>query len=374
MSSQILLIGAGHAHLAVLELVRRRRLSGIDITLISPFPAALYSGMVPGMLAGHYGREQASIPLQPLTEMAGAEFIRGRVRALDLQQRVALDEENQLLPFDVVSLDIGPAPNLHALPGLKHAVSIRPIENLIGAWAQVEQRFAGTPLAQTIAIVGGGPAGTEVAAALARRAATANVEVKLTLITGKAGLLPSMPRAAARLIRKRLTKLNVRVLDVDAEAIGPNSVRMAAVGEFYADLIINALPTGAWKWPADSGLKVDRQGFIEVTDQMQSVSHPFVFAAGDCASIAGHRIERSGVYALRSGKILGENLLRVVTKRSLRRYRPQRRALYLLSAGDQYAVGVWRSLVFDGEWVWRWKDRIDRKFIARHRAQLADPL
>jgi selenide,water dikinase len=365
MSSQLLLIGGGHAHLAVLELLAKRRRSGIDVTLVSAHDSQIYSGMLPGHLAGHYTLAQCSIPLDPVAEAAQADFVRGRVVALDLAQRIAITDGGGVLPFDVVSLDIGPAPDRSTIPGLQHTLSVRPVEQLLEAWRTLELRFAGTPLAQTLAVLGGGAAGTEVIAALAYRAQQANLQLKLNLVTGRAGLLPDMPAAARRLMRRRLTALGVRVIEADAESVRENAVMIRGAGEFYADIIITALGTSAATWPSESGLKCDGKGFIAVNHRLQSVSHPFVFAAGDCASMVGRKHRKSGVYAVRAGPALGENLLRALTQRRLISHRPQKRALYLISAGAQDAVGVWGPLVIDGAWVWRWKDRIDRKFVHR---------
>jgi pyridine nucleotide-disulfide oxidoreductase family protein len=366
MSKQLLLIGGGHAHLGVLEMLARHRLTGIDVTLVSAHDTQVYSGMLPGHLAGHYTLEQVSIPLDPVAEAAQADFVRARVIHVDPAERIAVTEGGGVLPFDVVSLDIGPGVDRKTIPGLEHALTVRPVDQLIEAWRTLEMRFAGTPLAQTLAVLGGGPAGTEIAAALAYRAKQAEVQLKLTLVTGRAGLLPGMPKAAGRLMRRRLTALGVRVIDADAESVRENAVMIRDAGEFHADVIIAALGTPASHWLVESGLKCDKHGFIEVNEHLQSVSHPFVFAAGDCASMVGHPHPKSGVYAVRAGPTLGQNLLRALTGRRLVRHRPQRRALYLLSAGAQDAVGVWSQLVFDGAWVWRWKDKIDREFVHRH--------
>jgi pyridine nucleotide-disulfide oxidoreductase family protein len=365
MSLQLLLIGGGHAHLGVLDLLAKRQRSGIDVTLVSAHSSQVYSGMLPGHLAGHYSLEQCSIPLDPLAEAAKADFVRARVVKLDLEQRIALTEAGGVLPFDVVSIDIGPGPDHTTIPGLQHALSVRPIDRLVSAWRALEQRFAGTPLPQTLAVIGGGPAGTELVAAMAYRAREAALQLKPSVVTGRAGLLSGMPKAARRLMQRRLTALGVRVIEADAEAVRPNAVTIRGAGEFHADVIIAATGAAAWPWPQESGLKCDARGFIEVNQHLQSVSHPFVFAAGDCSSMAGHPHPKSGVYAVRAGAPLGENLLRTMTRRGLVSYQPQKRALYLLSAGDRDAVGAWGQLVIDGAWVWRWKDRIDRKFIGR---------
>jgi selenide,water dikinase len=365
LSLQLLLIGGGHAHLGVLDLLARRHRTGIDVTLVSEYGAQVYSGMLPGHLAGHYTLEQCSIPLDPVCEAAKADFVRARVTGLDLEQRVALSEAGGMLPFDFVSIDIGPGPDHRTIPGLRNALSVRPIEQLVSSWRMLEQRFAGTPLPQVLAVIGGGPAGTELVAAMAHRAREAKLELKPTIVTGGAGLLPGMPRGTGRLMKKRLTALGVRVIEADAESVRPNAVTIRGAGEFHADVIVAATGAAAWPWPQESALKCDARGYIAVNTHLQSVSHPFVFAAGDCASMVGHPHPKSGVYAVRAGPPLGENLLRAMTQRPLVSYRPQKRALYLISAGGRDAVGVWGPLVIDGAWVWRWKDRIDRKFIRR---------
>jgi len=364
MSAQLLLIGGGHAHLGVLDVLAKRERRGIDVTLVSTHAAQVYSGMLPGHIAGHYSLAECSIPLDPVAERAHADFVRARVVRLDLNERVALTEAGGVLPFDVVSIDIGPAPERSLFPGLEHVVSIRPIDRLLGTWDALEKRYAGTPLSQTLAVIGGGPAGTEVVAALAYRARNANVQLKTSIVAGSPGLLPELPRAARVMMRRRLNALGVRVIEADAEAVRANAVSIRGAGEFYADVIIAALGA-AYAWPRESGLKCDNRGFIEVNRHLQSVSHPFVFAAGDCASMAGQPHRPGGVYAVRAGPRLAENLLRMLTRRRLASYRQPKRALHLLGAGGQDAVGAWGPLVFDGPWVWRWKDRIDRKFIRR---------
>lgn len=366
MSLQLLLIGGGHAHLGVLALLAKRQRTGIDVTLVSERVDQVYSGMLPGHLAGHYTLPECSIPLDPVAELAKADFVRGRVNRLDLEQRVAMTESGGVLPFDVVSIDVGPAPEMAVIPGLEHTLPVRPIDRLLGTWQVIEQRFAGTPLPQVLAVIGGGPAGVEIIAALAYRARQANVQLKPSLIAGHAGLLPGFPKAARRLMHERLTALGVRVIDADATGVRRNAVSIAGVGEFHADIIVSALPAAAARWPRESGLQCDERGFIAINRHLQSTSHPFVFAAGDCASMVDHPYPKSGVYAVRAGPPLGENLLRALTRRRLRAWRPQRRALYLLSAGDKDAVGVWGPFVFDGPWVWRWKDRIDRQFVRRY--------
>jgi selenide,water dikinase len=128
-------------------------------------------------------------------------------------------------------------------------------------------------------------------------------------------------------------------------------------------------------WLADTGLALDNEGFIKVTETLQSVSHPDVFAAGDVASIEGHAPPKSGVYAVRSGPPLAGNLRRLLEGRALAKYRPQREALYLISTGERDALGTRNGFTFEGPWVWKLKDFIDRRFMEKFNAlpEMAQP-
>jgi len=119
-------------------------------------------------------------------------------------------------------------------------------------------------------------------------------------------------------------------------------------------------------WIAASGIETDGAGFIAVNALLQSVSHPDIFAAGDVASMTGLRIPKSGVYAVRQGPPLAANLRQALASMSLIPYVPQPTALALISAGDKYAVASYGRIAFEGAWVWRWKDFIDRRFMNRY--------
>ena len=373
MSRQLLLIGGGHAHLGVLTAIARAPLPDTEVTLVSQFDRQVYSGMLPGWIAGHYALDDCMIPLPPLAESAGAIFVRDRVVALDLVEHVAYTEGGVPLPFDVVSIDIGPSIDKDAIRGLReHALPVRPIETLAQAWQRLDARFGGSPTSSILTVIGGGAAGVELALAISHRAQTRPLQLNVQLIAGHEGLLPTLPRGARRRIARQLPKHGVRVIDDDVVAVAADRVELARAGDLATDVTIAAIGAAASRWPSESGLQVDERGFIAVNSHLQSLSHPFAFAAGDCATIAGHARPKSGVYAVRAGPPLATNLRRHLTGQRLVRFTPQRTALYLLSTGSRYAVGAWGPFSFEGERVWRWKDRIDRAFVARHR-EIAPP-
>jgi pyridine nucleotide-disulfide oxidoreductase family protein len=368
---RLLLAGGGHSHVFVLDALARKPAAGVEVTLVSPFDRQVYSGMLPGWIAGHYEIEQCVIPLAPLARRAGARFVQAHVARLDLANRIAFTEASEPLPFDVISIATGPVMDLDAIPGLReHAVALRPIEAMIAAWprlvAELEARAEAGEDAATLTVIGGGAGGVELALAIAHRFNTACVPARVQLVTGKPGLLPTLNEGVRRRIARLAPARGVRVIEDDAVEITRRTVLLADGGEIASDVTIAAIGAAAAEWPRAAGLAVDERGFIAVDERLQSVSHPFVFAAGDCASIVGHPRPKSGVYAVRAGAPLARNLLRYLAGRRLARWRPQRVALYLISTGPQHAIASWDGLSTEGRWVWRWKDRIDRRFIARY--------
>lgn len=376
MTQRLLLAGGGHAHVFVLDALTRERLRGaeggeVEVTLVSPYERQVYSGMLPGWIAGHYLLDQCVIPLVPVAQRAGVRYVQSHVTALDLERRVAHTDRGEAIAFDVVSIDTGPVIDADLVQGTReHGIPLRPIEDFITVWQRLHAQYAVNQLqggaGGTMTVIGGGAGGVELALAFAWRAQRAHIPLRVQLVAGSAGLLPTLPPAVARRATRWLVRLGVRVIASDAARIDHGSVRLAHGDELHSDATIVAVGAAAAAWPRASGLAVDGRGFIGINTHLQSMSHAFVFAAGDCASMIDHPRPKSGVYAVRAGPPLAENLRRALAGRPLQTYVPQARALYLLSTGAQHAIANWNGITFEGDWVWRWKDRIDRKFMARY--------
>lgn len=361
MTIKVVLLGGGHAHVHVLESLIRQPIAATQITLISPYVRQVYSGMLPGWVAGHYRIDQCVIPLAPLAARAGMTFLEKSVQRIDLAARTVLCDDGSALAFDVVSIDTGPAADLSAIPGAaEHCVSIRPIESFITAFAAIRASVE-SGATRRIAFVGAGAGGIELAFAMQH--AFRERRLGLTLISAANTLPGGAGRRLARILRERGIGL---ISGRAAVRIAPGAVYLDSGGAVEADHIIVATGASAAVWPGASGLCVDKQGFIVVNQYLQSVSHPNVFAAGDCASMENHPRPRSGVYAVRAGPPLAKNLRRYLQGESLKPYTPQARSLYLISTGSKYAVASWGNFAWKGRWVWRWKDAIDRAFVARY--------
>ena len=130
-----------------------------------------------------------------------------------------------------------------------------------------------------------------------------------------------------------------------------------------ADAIFWVTGAAPAAWLRASGLQTDATGFVVVNSCLQSLSHPAVFAAGDCASVSGQPRPKSGVFAVRQGAPLGRNLRRALAGQVLEPYTSTPHALALISAGGKYAIATRNAWALQGAWVWRWKDWIDRRFV-----------
>lgn len=368
MRKKLVLLGGGHAHVHVLKSLSLRALQpieGVSVTLISPYVRQVYSGMLPGWVAGHYTIEQCVIPLTPLAERAGARLLQTAATRVDFARSVIHCDDGQEVAFDMLSIDTGPVGSLSLIPGAEeYATAIRPIESFIEAYARlasaIEGRFVRGQRTR-VAFIGAGAGGVELALAMQYRYRNHNVGV--TLISAADTLPGSVGPRLAHILRAR----GVAMLAAQAATgIVEDGVQLASGAMVEADFVIVATGASAATWPRASGLKTDEHGFILTNDRLQSVSHAHVFAAGDCATMENQPRPKSGVYAVKAGPPLDENLRRALRGDALQPYQPQERSLYLISAGNKYAVGSWGNFAWAGGWVWRWKDLIDRRFMRKY--------
>ncbi len=363
----LLLLGGGHAHLSVLERLATQRLPDWAITLVSPHPRQLYSGMLPGWVAGHYTLDDFTIPLAALAARAGIGLAQTAATGLDLDRRELRCADGRRLPFDLLSIDTGPQPALDALPGAtEHALPVRPLEGFIAAWPGIVDHWRASAARFEVVIIGGGAAAVELGFAMRQRALLARAAgVHITLAAADPEPLAGAAPCAQRRVAAQLRSAGIRWLGRSrATRILPGAIVLEHGAPLAFDACIVATGAAAPDWPRAAGLATDGDGFIRVDRALRSVSHPQVFAAGDVAAYADPR-PKSGVFAVRAGPVLADNLVAACRGERPRDWVPQRRALYLVSSDDRRAIATWGPWCASGRWVWRWKDRIDRRFVRR---------
>jgi selenide,water dikinase len=373
VTKELVLLGGGHSHVAVLKMFGMDPAPGVRITLVSKDDVAPYSGMLPGLIAGHYTHDEAHIDLRNLCRFAKAQFYRGEVSGLDLQNKRVLCHDRPPIAFDLLSINVGSTPRAHDVPGAaKFTMPVKPVDQFLDRWPKlIEEIRASKAEHIRIAIVGGGAGGVELTLSAQHRL-HAELPDKATalefhLVTDTETLLPTHNRRVQAKFTRILRERGVQVhLDYRVIAVEPKLLLCKPGQPVPFDICFWVTTAAAPAWIAQSGLAVDARGFAAVNETLQSTSHTFVFAAGDVAGVAEHPRPKSGVFAVRQGKPLAENLRRALRGDVPEAFKPQRQFLSLISTGNKYAVASRGPFACEGEWVWRWKDYIDRKWMRKY--------
>jgi pyridine nucleotide-disulfide oxidoreductase family protein len=368
---RLVLVGGGHAHVHVLERWRASPVPGVQLVVVCEESQAPYSGMVPGWLAGHYRFDEITIDIASLAQRAGAQFIASDVQSMNAAARTLTlggTASPPVLDYDIVSLNVGST--LHPPTDLAGVVlSMRPLSQLRAKWDALLQGLAteasagahgdpqGRAPVRRVVVAGGGPAGVEalLAALSGLRRALPKVPWQGLLLTRDAQVLSHHGATARAHMLDALHRAEVQVqANVDANTYPFKDT----------DIVLWATGAQAHPWLARSGLAVDDAGFVSVNDRLQSTSHAHVHAAGDCCAFAPPQ-PKAGVTAVRMGPVLATNLQAALRGGLPTRFEPPPRQLALLSTVDGRAVASWGGLSVQGRWVWRAKDRIDRRFVRR---------
>jgi len=361
---RLVLVGGGHAQLSVLEALARAKPAQLETVLVTPSRFQIYSGMLPGWMAGHYSQAQCRIDLVPLAQAAGARLVTQRVVGVEAaRSRVEL-EDGQSVEYDLLSLDTGSEIDVSSLePVGKRLLPVKPLDEFFRAWPQIVQNARAKP-GYRLAVVGGGAAGVELALAARYAFTRAKCDARVDLVVSEAGLLEGHAAPVRRSIARVLATAGVVVHN--QQATGAQAGVILSDGSLLpADCVIAATGARAPRGIRITGLTRDGSGYVAVDEYYRSTSHGNVFAAGDVSARQDIQVARSGVHAVHAGPVLATNLLAALQGGAFRVYRPRRHSLYLLACGPRYAVASWGRWGAQGRWIWYWKDWIDRGFVRR---------
>ncbi len=418
----LVLVGGGHSHVAVLKAFGMQPLAGLRITLVCTDAHTPYSGMLPGYVAGHYDYDDVHLDLVRLCVFAGARFVRAQVTGIDRAARQVLLQGRPPLDYDVLGINTGSTPQAAQVPGaIDHAIAVKPIAAFHARWLQLLDKVRAGQGPRRIAVVGAGAGGVELLLAMQYRLrkeckALGLQTPQFILLSASPSILPiHNARVRARFMQvlqargvqvhlgarvQAVSANGVQVLrSVDADPGAPVALQVEgtqantpasasvdarasptaiakpgatptlsganALDNVETDTVFWVTQAAGGSWLASTGLALDADGCVRVNAYLQSDTDARIFASGDVAAFGPRALEKAGVFAVRMGMPLARNLRRAVCGQALQAYRPQQHWLALISTGDRYAVASRGLLGFAGSWVWRWKDHIDRRFMQR---------
>jgi len=382
----LVLVGGGHSHLAVLRNFAMKPMPGLAITLITRDVVTPYSGSLPSFLAGKYSFDEMHIDLRPLAQFAGAKLIQQEIESIDFDDRHIRLSDRPDISFDLLSLNIGSRPDESLITGAdRYATAVKPIDGFIKQWEcwreeAITRIHAGESF--ELVIVGGGPASVEIAFTTQHRIINEidknlaqDARLKISIVSAESELLTLHNSNVRQFTQSELRRRNIELkLEKTVAEFKPGVAVCADGEELQADAFIYATGASIPQWPFDCGLARSEDGFISIKDTLQTISHDYVFAAGDAATVENEPRPKSGVYAVRQGRVLANNLRRFATNRSLGHYFPQRKALALMSMGDGRAIASRGELFFQGRSMGTLKHQIDSRFVKKYSELPAMPV
>jgi len=349
---------------------------GVRLTLISPDWKTPYSGMLPGLLAGHYASNDIHIDLHKVCHWAGVRFIQAPVCGLNCEDRVLNLEHHPSITYDVLSINIGSTPDLSITGLAEFAQAVKPIDKFypryLACIERCERQLSGSSDQQVIrlSVIGGGAGGIEVTLALAERLSKYKQQISITLVVRGSDLLNNYPSNVRSSVKDKLLELGVEIeFDFDLVRVERGTIFSTKGRTLSSDEVFFCTDARGASWPSQSQLNCDKKGFVHVNSFLQSENQSSVFATGDIASMTDNPRAKAGVYAVRQAPILFSNLKNYLTGKPLDSYIPQDTFMSLVSLGAKEAVlsrghfSITHSFCRHALWVW--KDRIDRQFMSQ---------
>lgn len=369
----IVLLGGGHAHVFVLRAFGLRPMPGVRLTLVAKELGAPYSGMLPGFVAGHYSLEDCQIDLEKLAQFAGATLIHGAAEGIDRDSKIVFIADREPLRYDFLSIDVGITPSLDDIEGAsEHAIAVKPVSVFAPKWQAFERRATTADGPRQMAVIGGGAAGVELVLAakyklttLAPHASRGPHDFSYTLIAGGI-VLPGHAARARRLAREALRRADVTVIENElARKIDAGGVTLESGQRVPSQAVLVSTKAAAPAWFSQTDLPLDSDGFLAVRPSLQLVDDDGIFAVGDCTTVLEHPRPKSGVFAVRQGPVVADNLMRAARGEPVQAFIPQQQFLSLISLGEKRAIASRGWFAIEGKWAWRLKDRIDRAFMTK---------
>ncbi len=364
MPGHLVLIGAGHAHLTVMKETAAFIGRGHRVTVVSDGALQYYSGMGPGLLSGRYRPARTRFDVATMVNERGGRFLDDHVTQIDPHRRRLELASGRHVTYDVLSLNTGshvpfPTPEDTAI----HVYPAKPVEIFMEARSDIAIRLGKGAL--KIVVVGGGPAGVEIAAnarALVRRL---RGQATITLVT-RGSLLAQFIPAVRRKALSKLKRLGIQVMEkAPLSAIDDQTLVLTNGRKVACDTLFAAVGTRPSPLIRSAGLAVDESGGLLVNHHLQSVSHPRVFGGGDCIAFQPRPLARVGVYAVRQNPVLFHNLGAALEGGGLEKFVPQRDYLLILNMGDGTGILNRGRLTFGGFPAFWLKHYIDDRFMRR---------
>ena len=360
ITNDLVLIGGGHSHLSVLMKLSKKPLNGNRITLITNEIDTPYSGMIPGYIEGIYSWRDSHIDLYRLCLKLNVRFIHAEVERVSAHEKEIYFKDRPKIKFDVLSINTGIQSNNREIKGAaKYCLPVKPISKLANNFLNKITNF------KSIAFIGGGAGSVELALAIKKRFLNINQDIKITIITGKRGLLSTFPQKTKLTSLKTLEKFKIDIIEYKRVLeVKPKQIILSDKSMLKIDKAILSTNSMTPKWLAKSDILLTKDNYILVNKSFQT-NYKYVFASGDVIDFNNQNLKKAGVFAVRSGKPLAINIKKFILGKKLVEYKFNKNYLALIGTSKRSAIATKYNLTFNSRFFFYLKKYIDQNFIKK---------
>lgn len=364
MAKKLVFVGGGHAHLTCISNIDEFIDLCVEVILISPSEYHYYSGMGPGLLGGIYEPHETRFHIKRITEDKGGKFIEDKVTQINPEEQLLILKSGNHLSYDLVSFNVGsfiPNENIRIKDSL--IVPVKPINELLDARKKINN--LGSSDNPHFCIIGGGPAGVELAGNLWRRCSELKVNCELTLVSDTK-LLYKYPEKVRTYALKSLNEREVEILEeIKVKSIENNIIALENKRNFKAEMIFLATGIKPRDVYNNSTVPLSEDSALLVNEYLQSIKYPNIFGGGDCIEFQETSLDKVGVYAVKENPILFHNLKAFIQNKPLKKFGPQEKYMLILNMGNGKGI-LWKgNFVCKGRLAFWLKNYIDKRFVKK---------
>ena len=360
INNDLVLIGGGHSHIMLMMELSKKPIQGNRITLISKEIDTPYSGMIPGFIEGIYTWRETHIDLYKLCFKLNIRFIHSEVLEISAINKEIILKNRPKIKFDVLSINTGiQSSNKTIKVAHKYCVPVKPISKLSNNFlTEIKTN-------NNIAFIGGGPASVELALGLRKRFKNTKSNLKISIITGKNGLLSSFPNKTRKAAKQTLQNAQIDVIEkVEVIEVQKDTLILSDKTKLKIDKSILSTNGMAPEWIKKSDIILNRNNFIIVNNKFQT-NYNYVFAAGDIVDFNNQNLSKSGVYAVKSGKPLARSIRGFIQKKIPVPYKFNKNYLSIIGLSNGLAIATKYNFTFTSRFSFLLKKLIDQKFVKK---------
>ena len=330
---KVVILGAGFGGLtAARELDKFADVTLVDRHNFQTFLPLLYQVSTAGLAADH-----VAYPIRGALRKTRVKFRMGSPIAVDHKNKTVKLDSSEVLDFDYLIVALGSATNDFGIKGVAdNALGMKTVNEALNIRSEIMRRFEDLCRFEddtkfSIAVIGGGPTGVEMAGAIAElkrgplnsdnKDAAKNIDVYL--VEAGSRLLPALSPKLSERTKRDLEKLDVKVLTNHAvKEVKPRQILFADGNKIPSEVTVWA--AGVRGEPAMAKLSIPHaNGRITVDQSLQVANYPYVFAIGDIAGakgVDGRFLPMVAPVAMQQARFVAKQIQRLQNNETLKEF------------------------------------------------------